>query len=159
MLTRGGYPLGGEFSPFFQKNILEQEYNIAISLFFEDTIRQKKKKKIQKNHQNYHNCLLHEWVLKIFYFHVFEYCQILANFTYGGLPLEQKAWLQGCCCWFFLIKFPYTQRVSRGYQPGITRRKKTTTRILHLAMNALTNYTTKTSQIFNMDGFAFLLGI
>jgi hypothetical protein len=52
----------------------------------------------------------------------------------------------------FLIKFPYTQRVSGGYQPGITRRKKTTTRILHLAMNALTNYTKKSSQIFTWMG-------
>jgi hypothetical protein len=52
----------------------------------------------------------------------------------------------------FLIKFPYTQRVSSGYQPGITIRKKTTTRILHLAMDALTNYTKKSSQIFTWMG-------
>jgi hypothetical protein len=32
---------------------------------------------------------IYEWVLKIFYFHVFENCQILANYTYGGSPLEQ----------------------------------------------------------------------
>jgi hypothetical protein len=49
------------------KNILEKEYNSAFSLFFGDTIRQKKKRKNPKEPSKLSQLPnIYEWVLKNF---------------------------------------------------------------------------------------------
>jgi hypothetical protein len=71
------------------KNILEKEYNIAISLFFGDTIRQKKKRNSKRTIKNITIAYYTNGCLRFSTFMFLNIAKFLANYTYGGSPLEQ----------------------------------------------------------------------
>jgi hypothetical protein len=107
LLTRGGYPLfsmyvcmcramiffgfGWRIFPIFLENILEKEYNIILQFpcFFGTQFSRKRKENPKEQSKLSQFAYYMNGCLIFFYFHVFEYCQILANYTYGGSPLEQ----------------------------------------------------------------------
>jgi hypothetical protein len=75
-LDRWFYLIFGKFSPFCE--ILKKRYDKKFLDFW---------KKFGRNHQN---SIQHEKVLKIFLLLYFEYCQILAKYSYGWCHLSSN---------------------------------------------------------------------